>query len=370
MKNPYIDPEGNSYEMDAIMAYVAIHKESPVTRNPLSAINLNKNSSLQQQIEAFWLQPTVPLLDSNYPFSLPSASTDTIPLKQKSATTSSTKITRECLFCDKNDADKMLSFPVIVKIKEIQLKSGAGVSIIKDRLSKLANVPEGCREIWVSGSLSQIAVAKKMIEDLITYELHAPNTPIPPHHRKQLVVPLTPPTSSSVPPFNIAPTLSVSSSQISQQNIPSQNSSALYKYLRENHSKLNVLVVGQARSGKTSFIKSLKYLFNSLTDNFLKTAASVEFRDKMGPAIFEKGLLPHEQIEEDHTTKCVNNYLIFPDRHLIIDFIDTPGLRSNNQLKQNEELVKDINTFLKNIPQIGYVILVADANSDTISEVY
>ena len=61
--------------------------------------------------------------------------------------------------------------------------------------------------------------------------------------------------------------------------------------------------------------------------------------------------------------------MIFPDRHLIIDFIDTPGLRSQNITKQNEELVKDINLFLKNIPQIAYVILVVDAIHDIISEV-
>jgi ribosome biogenesis GTPase A len=204
--------------------------------------------------------------------------------------------------------------------------------------------------------LSQIAIAKKMIEDLITYELHAPTptSSIPPHHRKQS-------TPSAKAPVIVA----------SPAALPSQNTSTsnLYKYLRDNHSKLNVLVLGQARSGKSSFIRSMKYLFNTATDNYLKTPLSVDFRDKMGAAVFEKGILPHEQVEEDHTSKCVNNYLIFPDRHLIIDFIDTPGLRSKNITNQNEELVKDINIFLKNIPQIAHVILVVDVTHDNISEV-
>ena len=65
MKNPFIDPEGNSYEMDAIMAYVAIHKESPITKKALSAINLDKNLVLQQKIEAFRLIPQVALSENN-----------------------------------------------------------------------------------------------------------------------------------------------------------------------------------------------------------------------------------------------------------------------------------------------------------------
>jgi hypothetical protein len=50
MVDPVIDPEGNSYERSAILAWLDINKVSPITRNPLKKDQLITNRSLRNSI--------------------------------------------------------------------------------------------------------------------------------------------------------------------------------------------------------------------------------------------------------------------------------------------------------------------------------
>lgn len=52
MLDPVVDPEGNSYERNAILAHLAHSSESPLTRNPLAATDLVPNRALRSAIEA------------------------------------------------------------------------------------------------------------------------------------------------------------------------------------------------------------------------------------------------------------------------------------------------------------------------------
>ncbi|KAI3649024.1 hypothetical protein MP228_006878 [Amoeboaphelidium protococcarum] len=51
MKDPVIDPDGNSYEKTAILEWLQIHGESPITRRPLTAAQLLPNRALKDLIE-------------------------------------------------------------------------------------------------------------------------------------------------------------------------------------------------------------------------------------------------------------------------------------------------------------------------------
>ena len=53
MKDPWIDPEGNSYEREAILTWLDKHSESPLTRQPLWKGMLQPNTKLRDKIQAF-----------------------------------------------------------------------------------------------------------------------------------------------------------------------------------------------------------------------------------------------------------------------------------------------------------------------------
>ena len=53
MRDPVIDPEGNSYEKLAILAHLKKSQSSPVTRSPLTEEQLISNRALKQIIDAF-----------------------------------------------------------------------------------------------------------------------------------------------------------------------------------------------------------------------------------------------------------------------------------------------------------------------------
>src|SRR5436190_1520244 len=53
MKDPVIDPDGNSYERVAIMEWVNKNRNSPITRNILLAHQLFPNRALKGMIEKF-----------------------------------------------------------------------------------------------------------------------------------------------------------------------------------------------------------------------------------------------------------------------------------------------------------------------------
>ncbi len=52
LKDPVVDPEGHSYEKDAIMKWLGTKKVSPMTRNPLYAFDLKPNIALKNGIES------------------------------------------------------------------------------------------------------------------------------------------------------------------------------------------------------------------------------------------------------------------------------------------------------------------------------
>tara|TARA_B110000908_G_C10267943_1_gene466650 strand:+ start:5543 stop:7681 length:2139 start_codon:yes stop_codon:yes gene_type:complete len=53
MNDPVMDPDGNTYEKKAILEWLKIKKESPVTRNPLHASDLKPNRALKDAIQSF-----------------------------------------------------------------------------------------------------------------------------------------------------------------------------------------------------------------------------------------------------------------------------------------------------------------------------
>ena len=52
MTDPVVDPEGNSYERSAIVAWLAQNPTSPVTRSPLRPAQLVPNRALREAIES------------------------------------------------------------------------------------------------------------------------------------------------------------------------------------------------------------------------------------------------------------------------------------------------------------------------------
>lgn len=53
MDDPWIDPEGNSYERKAILKWLCTKSESPLTRKPLWKGMLQPNTKLRNLIQAF-----------------------------------------------------------------------------------------------------------------------------------------------------------------------------------------------------------------------------------------------------------------------------------------------------------------------------
>ena len=52
MTEPVIDPEGNTYEKSAILEWIALNNNSPITRRPLSAECLVPNRALMEALSA------------------------------------------------------------------------------------------------------------------------------------------------------------------------------------------------------------------------------------------------------------------------------------------------------------------------------
>ncbi len=50
MTEPVIDPEGNTYEKSAILEWIALHNNSPITRRPLRAECLVPNRALMETL--------------------------------------------------------------------------------------------------------------------------------------------------------------------------------------------------------------------------------------------------------------------------------------------------------------------------------
>jgi len=51
MVDPVIDPDGNSYERQAIENWLSHNAQSPITRNPLTIKDLRPNRALQDSID-------------------------------------------------------------------------------------------------------------------------------------------------------------------------------------------------------------------------------------------------------------------------------------------------------------------------------
>ncbi len=70
MKDPYYDPDGYSYEKDAIFKWVSEHGISPLTRNPMTINDLRPNRALKDLIDEFnkpkvtVAPPAVPIIDT------------------------------------------------------------------------------------------------------------------------------------------------------------------------------------------------------------------------------------------------------------------------------------------------------------------
>lgn len=60
-KDPVIDPDGNSYEREAIEDWLARNSTSPITRRPLTLNDLRPNRALKESIEAFMKQANNPV---------------------------------------------------------------------------------------------------------------------------------------------------------------------------------------------------------------------------------------------------------------------------------------------------------------------
>ena len=52
MTEPVIDPEGNTYEKSAILEWIALHNNSPITRRPLRAECLVPNRALMETLSS------------------------------------------------------------------------------------------------------------------------------------------------------------------------------------------------------------------------------------------------------------------------------------------------------------------------------
>ena len=57
MKNPVIDADGNTFEEEAILQWIAVHHNSPITRNPMTRSSIKPNRALKGIIEAYLLNP-------------------------------------------------------------------------------------------------------------------------------------------------------------------------------------------------------------------------------------------------------------------------------------------------------------------------
>ncbi len=60
MKNPFMDPEGNTYELSAIELWLTTNTTSPITRKPLTRASLIPNRALREAIDAYHLSRSAP----------------------------------------------------------------------------------------------------------------------------------------------------------------------------------------------------------------------------------------------------------------------------------------------------------------------
>ena len=60
MTEPVIDPEGNTYEKSAILEWIALNNNSPITRRPLSVECLVPNRALMEALSASIIKKTAP----------------------------------------------------------------------------------------------------------------------------------------------------------------------------------------------------------------------------------------------------------------------------------------------------------------------
>lgn len=65
MKDPVVDPEGNSYEREAIESWLLKEGSSPITRNPLNITDLIPNRALREAIEERLGGNPIPQIKSN-----------------------------------------------------------------------------------------------------------------------------------------------------------------------------------------------------------------------------------------------------------------------------------------------------------------
>lgn len=79
MRDPVVDPEGNSYERAAIVAWVTREGTSPITRRPLTVAQLAPNRALKEIIEAGYKRKECPEAAPAPPLVSPVAVTATCP---------------------------------------------------------------------------------------------------------------------------------------------------------------------------------------------------------------------------------------------------------------------------------------------------
>jgi hypothetical protein len=70
--DPVIAEDGNTYEREAITAWIIQHRTSPITKKSLSIDRLTPNRALKDTVEAFKqqqeqhnAQPSVPIVDTS-----------------------------------------------------------------------------------------------------------------------------------------------------------------------------------------------------------------------------------------------------------------------------------------------------------------
>ncbi len=79
MKNPVSDSDGNTFEEEAILQWIDLHHNSPITRNPMTRNSIKPNRALKDLIEAYLLNPHGNLLSQNQSQSLNNVNTEVIP---------------------------------------------------------------------------------------------------------------------------------------------------------------------------------------------------------------------------------------------------------------------------------------------------
>ena len=174
----------------------------------------------------------------------------------------------------------------------------------------------------------------------------------------------------------------VSPRQVNPSHSPSSNENPNRKPTPSTDNLINILLLGESGVGKSTFINALaNYLtfrtFEQAHFNKPKILLPVSFLLTVGDN-FEERIITlgekdsnevHNQLGQSVTQQC-RSYYLSDSTQTRIQLIDTPGVGDTRGLEQDDLNIKNILSYIKNLPHLNAICILLKPNESRLNVVF